>query len=201
MSEGANDVRTFARNAKGVRELLSMKFDTLPFEGKWHDAFGTPERCGVWIVWGKSGSGKTSFVMKLCKELCKYGRVVYDSLEEGISLTMQDTVRRSNMLEANRRFLLVCEPMDELSLRLKRQKSPDFVVIDSFQYTQMTYAQYIKFKERHKNKLLIFISHAQWSEPGRAQCQESAVRRFAENLCGRQAGNLSRPFHWPERIL
>lgn len=33
MSEGANDVRTFARNAKGVRELLSMKFDTLPFEG------------------------------------------------------------------------------------------------------------------------------------------------------------------------
>ena len=82
MSEGANDVRTFARNAKGVRELLSMKFDTLPFEGKWHDAFGTPERCGVWIVWGKSGRGKTSFVMKLCKELCKYGRVVYDSLEE-----------------------------------------------------------------------------------------------------------------------
>ena len=55
--------------------------------------------------------------------------------------------------------------MDELSLRLKRQKSPDFVVIDSFQYTQMTYAQYIKFKERHKNKLLIFISHASGQNP------------------------------------
>lgn len=33
MSEAVNDARTFARNAKGVRELLSMKFDTLPFEG------------------------------------------------------------------------------------------------------------------------------------------------------------------------
>lgn len=78
MSEAVNDARTFARNAKGVRELLSMKFDTLPFEGEWYDAFGTPESRGVWIVWGKSGSGKTSFVMKLCKELCKYGRVVYN---------------------------------------------------------------------------------------------------------------------------
>lgn len=33
MSEAVNDFKTFARNAKGVRELLSMKFDTLPFEG------------------------------------------------------------------------------------------------------------------------------------------------------------------------
>lgn len=42
MSEAVNDFKTFARNAKGVRELLSMKFDTLPFEGEWYDAFGTP---------------------------------------------------------------------------------------------------------------------------------------------------------------
>lgn len=103
--------------------------------------------------------------MKLCKELCKYGRVVYNSLEEGISLTMQNTVRRSNMLETNRRFLLVCESMDELSLRLKRQKSPDFVVIDSFQYTYMSFPQFLKFKEQHRNKLLIFISHASGQNP------------------------------------
>ena len=50
MSEAVNDARTFARNAKGVRELLSMKFDTLPFEGEWYDAFGTPESRGVWKV-------------------------------------------------------------------------------------------------------------------------------------------------------
>ena len=44
MSEVTNDVKTFQRNAKGVRELLSMKFETLAFEGTWYDAFGTPER-------------------------------------------------------------------------------------------------------------------------------------------------------------
>ena len=200
MSEAVNDARTFARNAKGVRELLSMKFDTLPFESEWYDAFGTPESCGVWIVWGKSGSGKTSFVMKLCKELCKYGRVVYNSLEEGISLTMQNTVRRSNMLETNRRFLLVCESMDELSLRLKRQKSPDFVVIDSFQYTYMSFPQFLKFKEQHRNKLNLH-QLCQRSESGRAYSQKGFVQRLTENLCRRQTCFFPWPFHRPERIL
>lgn len=160
------EVRTFNRNAKGVTEMLSMKFDTLDFQGPWYDAFGTPERRGVWIVYGASGSGKTSFVMQLCKELCRFGRVAYDSLEEGACLTMQNTLKRFNMQEVNRRFLLLdAEPIEELSLRMKRQKSPDFVVIDSFQYTQMTYAQYIKFKEQHRNKLIIFISHASGTNP------------------------------------
>ena len=206
MSEAVNDFKTFARNAKGVRELLSMKFDTLPFEGEWYDAFGTPESRGVWIVWGKSGSGKTSFVMKLCKELCKYGRVVYDSLEEGISLTMQNTVRRSNMLEANRRFLLVCESMDELSLRLKRQKSPDFVVIDSFQYTQMTYRQYIEFKERHRNKLMIFISHASGRLPtgrsGKSVMFDASLKIYVEGYRAFSKGRFIGPKGyydiWPE---
>lgn len=152
---------TFDRNAKGVREMLSMKFDTFAFDGAWQDAFGTPERRGVWIVWGNSGNGKTSFVMQLCKYLCRFGRVAYNSMEEGACLTMQNTLRRFGMMEVNRRFLLIDnENMEQLSLRLKRQKSPDFVVVDSFQYTQMTYRQYLEFKERHRNKLLIFISHA-----------------------------------------
>lgn len=160
------DNRTFARNAKGVREMLSMKFDTLPFEADWYQAFGTPERRGVWLVWGNTGNGKTSFVMQLCKELCRFGRVAYDSLEEGACLTMQNTLKRFNMQEVNRRFLLLdAEPLGQLSLRMKRQKAPDFVVIDSFQYTQMTYPQYIKFKEAHRNKLTIFISHASGTHP------------------------------------
>ena len=71
---------TFDRNAKGVRELLSMKFDVMQFDGPWYDAFGTPERRGVWIIWGNSGSGKTSFALQLCKYLCRFGRVAYDSM-------------------------------------------------------------------------------------------------------------------------
>ncbi|MFA6727374.1 MAG: hypothetical protein WCS17_04035 [Prevotella sp.] len=161
-----NESRTFARNARGVREVMSMKYETFPFEGEWNAAFSTPEKKGVWFIWGDSGNGKTTFAMQLAKELCKYGRVAYDSLEEGASLTMRNTMQRCGMMEVNRRFLLLdAEPIEQLNLRLHRQKSPNIVFIDSFQYTQMNYRQYIEFKEANRNKLLIFISHADGKQP------------------------------------
>lgn len=39
------------------------------------------------------------------------------------------------------------------------------VIIDSFQYTQMNYKQYLKFKETLPRHLLIFISHADGNLP------------------------------------
>lgn len=161
-----NEVRTFQRNAKSVREIQNMRFDQFPFEGDWLKAFSRPERRGVWLVWGNSGNGKTSFVMQLCKYLCQFGRVAYNSLEEGASLTMKQTLDRFNMMEVNRRFLLLnAESMEDLNIRLHRQKSPDIVVIDSFQYTMMNFKQYKEFREANKKKLLIFISHADGKLP------------------------------------
>lgn len=207
MNETVNDAKTFQRNAKGVRELLSMKFETLAFEGAWRDAFGAPERRGVWMVWGNTGNGKTSFVMQLCKELCRFGRVAYDSLEEGACLTMQNTLKRFNMQEVNRRFLLLdAEPLDQLSLRLKRQKAPDFVVIDSLQYTQISYAQYIRLKEQHRNKLIIFISHASGKNPdGRVAKKvafDAALKIYVEGYRAFSKGRFIGPKGyydiWPE---
>ena len=34
-----------------------------------------------------------------------------------------------------------------------------------FQYTYMSFPQFLKFKEQHRNKLLIFISHASGQNP------------------------------------
>lgn len=146
--------------------MLSIKYPTFEFKDEWYDAFGNPEKRGVWIIWGNSGNGKTSFVMQLCKYLCQFGRVAYNSLEEGASLTMQNTLVRFNMMDVNRKFLLIdAEDMDQLDIRLNKRKSPEFVVIDSFQYTGMNFKQYREFRERHRNKLLIFISHADGKLP------------------------------------
>lgn len=41
-----------------VKEVLKQKKKTFAFKGKWKDAFGEPERTGVWFIWGKSGNGK-----------------------------------------------------------------------------------------------------------------------------------------------
>lgn len=149
-----------------VKEILNKKRQTFPFEGKWADAFGQPERTGVWFVWGRSGNGKTSFVMQLIEELCKYDRVAFDSMEEGDSLSMRQKLVRHGLSKVGSRFhLLNAEPMSDLKERLARRKSYNIIVIDSFQYTQMSYKDYIQFKEQNKDKLIIFISHAKGSLP------------------------------------
>lgn len=70
------------------------------------------------------------------------------------------------MDEARGRFLVLDrEPIDQLALRLERQRSPDFIIIDSLQYTGINYREYKRLKEAHPSKLFIFISHAEGGRP------------------------------------
>jgi len=154
------------KQALSVTRVLSMKKEKLPFEGRWADAFRQPEKTGVWFIWGNSGNGKSSFVMQLCKELSKYGNVLYDSLEEGVCLTMQDTLRRFNMQEVKKKFsLLDCESITDLSTRLSKRKSADFVIIDSIQHSRLNYVKYLALKNKHPKKLLVFISQSEGRKP------------------------------------
>lgn len=193
--------------AKSVSELLSMKIEAFPFTDEWYDAFGQPERRGVWIVWGNSGNGKTTFVVQLCKYLCNFENVIYDSLEEGASLAMKNTLIRCGMLDVNRRFkLLDNESLEKLSERLLKRKSPGIVVIDSFQYTQITYKQYISFKERHKDKLIIFVSHADGKLPSgrsaRSVMYDASQKIYVEGYRAFSKGRFIGPKKqfdiWPE---
>lgn len=152
--------------ALSVSDVYMMERATYRLSERWHEAFGEIDRTGVWLIWGKSGSGKTSFVLELCKELARFGRVAYDSLEEGDSLTMKNAFIRAGMMDVARRVVLLNrESMADLHERLSRPKSPDIVVIDSFQYTRMRYAEYQRFKEAHADKLIIFVSHATGDKP------------------------------------
>lgn len=154
------------KRALSAREVIKKKKDLFDFTGEWAEAFAQPEKKGVWFIWGDSGSGKTSFVMQLCKELAKFGTVAYNSLEEGACVTMQNTLERYAIPKLGRRFqLLDCEPIEEMEERMNRKKSPDFYVVDSLQYTQMTSRSYRQFKEAHRDKLIIFISHADGRNP------------------------------------
>lgn len=152
--------------AYSASEVLAKKVPSIPFEGKWRAAFGEPGRTGVWLVWGQSANGKSSFAMQLARELCKYGKVAYNSLEESLSLSFQQNMQRCRMGEVGGRFLILDrESLEDLSLRLDKQRSPDFVIIDSLQYTGLNYAEYKRLKEKHPKKLFIFISHADGDRP------------------------------------
>ncbi len=55
------------KRAISISELLTTNFKVLPFEGDWKASIGNPELAGSWIIWGKSGNGKTRFTLQLCK--------------------------------------------------------------------------------------------------------------------------------------
>jgi len=154
------------KRAISVHQFLQKKFIEMPFEGKWEASFGIPERSGVWIIWGMSGNGKTNFALQLGKYLTSFGKVVYDTLEEGTRKSFKLAINRANMRDISRRFLILNrESMEDLKVRLRRRKSPHIIIIDSLQYTGMTRKEYIELKEEFDDKLFIFISHAEGKNP------------------------------------
>jgi len=156
--------------ALSVTDLLNKKYKLFDFEGEWLDAFSKPEQRGVWFIWGGSGNGKTTFVLELVKYLARFGKVAYNSLEESSAHTMQEAFINTGMQEVERKVILIeGETLDELSERMSKRKSADIFVIDSIQYAELSYKKYKEFKEKHRDKLIILISHADGKQPeGRA---------------------------------
>lgn len=142
--------------------VLAARFETVEFAGEWLASFGRPELRGTWIIWGGSGSGKTTFTLMLCKYLANFGRVAYNSLEQGLSLSLQKAWERVGMGEAgNSVILLNKEGLPELRARLNKRKSPEIIIIDSVQYLDgFNWASFKKLKREYPNKLFIFISQA-----------------------------------------
>lgn len=146
--------------AYSPKEIALLQIPELPLEGEWKAAFGRPSRYERWFVDGESTSGKSTFVMLLAKELCKFGKVDYVSLEEGANLSFKRRTIRLRMDEVAGRFKIVTDiTMEELAARLAKPKSANFVVIDSVQYTGMTFPK-IKalLLDRFPRKSFIFVS-------------------------------------------
>lgn len=153
------------KKALSTSDLLSKKFKLYEFEGEMLEAFSKPERAGTWFVWGNSGNGKTSFILELVKELSKFDKVLYNSLEEGDAHTMQQAWKRHNMHECGRKIQLISESIEDLLERLRKRQSANVIVIDSYQYTQMDFRTYLKMKQEFKSKLFVFTSQANGKNP------------------------------------
>lgn len=158
-----------------VKNIYDAKFKTLDVQGKWLQAFGTPELTGTWFIYGASKNGKTSFAMMLSKYLTGFQRVAYNSVEEGISLSIQQAVQRAAMHEVGGKWILLNnENFDTLDRRLSRHKSPNVILIDSVQFAEMQFAEYKYLKNTYPKKLFIYISHVDLS--GRNPEGKTAIR-------------------------
>ena len=148
------------------RDIAAKRWVTLPWGEKWSKPFGEPADNASWFISGASASGKSSFVMQLGKELCKYGLVLYLSYEEGVNQSFQRRMGYLKMDEVQGRFRVVTEDSyEELVARLRKPKSPKFVIVDSFQVSGWTYAQALELIRRFPRKCFIFISQEKKSTP------------------------------------
>jgi hypothetical protein len=155
------------RRSLSNRDVLAAKFEVADFEGEWLRSLGRPELRGSWIIWGGSGSGKTTFTLMLCKYLTGFTRVAYNSLEQGLSLSLQIAWKRVGMEEAGSRIMLLRkEPLGELRKRLRKHKSPKVIVIDSVQYlVGFRLADYVQLLREFPSKLFIWIAHEDQGHP------------------------------------
>ena len=149
------------------KNVLTAKFEVAEFDGEFLASFGKPELRGAWLIYGGSGCGKTTFVMQVCKYLTRFRRVAYNSLEQGLSLSLQKTWERVGMQEAGSSIILLHkEQLNELSIRLRKKQSPDVIVIDSVHYLRrFNDSQYQKLREEFPDKLFIFVSHEKGGLP------------------------------------
>jgi len=152
----------------GLKQLLQRKYtflENLPPEII--HSFGQLTRNFIMIIWGLSGNGKSNLMMQLLRAFMPFGKVLYVGLEEGFEASMQMNVLRHLSEEDAGKIEFADHEMtyDALVIKLKKKKSPRFIIIDSVQYWNISYEQYKRLKEMFPSKSFIFISHAKGKEP------------------------------------
>ncbi|MEA2041163.1 MAG: hypothetical protein U9N85_01235 [Bacteroidota bacterium] len=151
--------------AYGIHQFYNKKFKTLEFTGKWEEFVGKPELSGSWFIWGNSSNGKTSFAAQLSKYLGRFHKVAYNSLEEGLSVSLKKAFQTADITPDDNVMLLDKEPIPELAERLRKHKSPNIIIVDSFQYSRLNALTYKKLIDEFDKKLFVFISHADGKQP------------------------------------
>ncbi len=154
------------KRALSLTDIRNYRAKTYLLGGGFDSALGEVELTGSWIVWGGSANGKTRFALQLAKALAGHVKVAYDSLEEGLSLSMRHAIEDVGFSDVKRNFVLLDgEGIGDLKERLRKQRSPKVVIIDSLQYTGLTYTEYKTLRDEFRSKLFIFISHADGHNP------------------------------------
>ena len=158
------------KRAYSPKEIAAKKWVTLPWGEQWSEPFGFPAENASWFISGASAQGKSSFVMQLGKELCKYGPVLYMSYEERVNQSFQRRMDYLGMNEVQGRFRVVTDDsIEELAERLAKPKSPKFIIVDSYQVAYddfgWTYPAAVALMRRFNRKCFIFISQEDKSEP------------------------------------
>jgi len=144
--------------------IMATKHKTFQFTGRWLNSLGEPPVCGSWMIYGGSGSGKTSFALQLAKYMTNFDRVLYWSLEQGNSPSFQRAWKREKMKDCGTDIIVADEntTFEMIEKAMCQRKGRGILIIDSLtplKGLSFNIIQYERFRKKMKDKLLVWISH------------------------------------------
>lgn len=159
-------VRTLKKSL-GIKSILAKTYES--FSGLsqvWIDAIGEISDPFRWLIFGKPKNGKTSFILQFCKEISKFVKVYYNSMEEGDSKTMQQAFINAQMHEVqDGRFMLGDRDSFADMIEKLKKNHARVVVIDSRDYMKLTTDQYKTLTRTFPRKSFIIICWEQSGKP------------------------------------
>lgn len=150
-----------------VDNIYDQNIDLVEWGGEMFQAFDHPQAKGVWFIWATSGSGKSSFVMALCKAFATIGfDVFYNPLEEGTrDKEFQNRLKRYNMHEVKKHFKAQVYNLEELTAYLRKRNAPKVVVLDSARYIFKSFDEYKLLIQEFPEIIFLITGHAKGAQP------------------------------------
>lgn len=155
----------------GIKQFHQMSFKYLPLDGSpFQGILGNVPRNFIAVVSGFSGNGKTEFSIQWAKELTQHGKVAWMSYEQRHGADLQAATIRNRMEESSGKFIPI-DPLknippgmsylEDLDNYLKKRNSPEYIFIDSLDYTGFSWEDYVYLKNTYGHKkTLIFLAHS-----------------------------------------
>lgn len=112
----------------GLAELKTLKFETLKLSDEYFSLIGEPESNFYAVVYGDAGNGKSTWTIKFAEYLSNnFGKVLYNSSEEGISKSLQN---KANLVSSDYLHFGNCKDYKSLRSEMKSGHYR-FIVLDS----------------------------------------------------------------------
>lgn len=151
-----------------IKNVQDKKHQTFELEGMYREIFGTPEKSGAWLIYGKDKNGKTWGTLILSEYLSQKSKLLYISAEQGISKSFKEAIIRAKLDPTNNNLHFIGYiSLEELYVRLKRRNAPGIVVLDNitFYTDELKNGAFKKLLKDFPNTLFIFLAHEERGEP------------------------------------
>ncbi len=168
-----------------IKALKEKKFHTLALNPFYTKLMGSPERKFIAICYGESGSGKSVFLLQFADYFANnFGKVLYNSHEEGANQTIQDRINNFN-IESSKLFVADSLAFDDMCEKIERNYYR-LVIIDSVKYMGFTFSQLkelrIRFAKRHLSVIMVDFGKAKGNpQSGVDLLHASDVKMFFKN--------------------